>query len=213
MSYTSKKLNMEKLFNISLNLVKLDKKKLSFGRFNQSLKKIPKDNEEYIGNINYSDFSIENIPNNTWFRRKDLQYISLFDLVNHFINLEDNEKEDTYTINHSKFILYIDPCEFHSGRNSGWKCFSFHKTNSNIRLSRSLNNTENLNDLYKWIGENQTTNSNENVNIFIMVLPESDEPVLFSKMKSYQKIDYLKNCMSRFIKLHDNISNFEIKYN
>ena len=195
-------------------MVELNSTKLKYGIFREPLCGLDLKEQIYIGNIKIEDYTTTKLEYNKWFRRSDLLYISLFDLISEKFNLENNIYEDTYLINGKKFTLYIDPCEYHSGRKPGCKTFGFYKDNKNIKISRSINTEKIISDLYSWVGENNTENEIEKINIFIMILPDSpsDKTIIFEDLPSYQKMDYLNNCMTRYIELFENISNSEMEY-
>jgi hypothetical protein len=213
-NYLPKGTCADTLFKFNFHIVELNPEKLKYGRFKEAISQVNLKDQIYIGNLKESNFKTTKLEYNKWFRRNDLLYLSLFDLVSDKFNIENNELEDTYLINGKKFKLYIDPCEFHSGRKPGWKSFGFYKDNKNIKLNRNLNNEDIISDLYSWVGENNSGNNIETINIFIMILPDTpiDKTIIFEDLLSYQKMDYLNNCMIKYSQLFDNISNFEMEY-
>jgi hypothetical protein len=164
---------------------------------------------KYIGNLNIEDFEI--IPIKTvGGQRKDLMNMSLYELSSYFINLQNIREIPNYFINGNPFQLLIDPCEYHSNKSKKFKNFNFNKENIQIHKSRTNNlghresNGIPIQDLYTWIGQNNSGKEREIINLYYILLP--DYPNMFTKKELYQKYDYLNNIRFRFTQLYEGVS-------
>ena len=177
----------------------------------------------YIGNITLDDFEIEKIGESQ-LQRDNIKDISLIDLANQFHRLTAESTYFTYnyTLNNIKkpfypdmvdkvpFELIIDPCKYYKNKDKQYKNFTFIKTNEQIH--KSLNqDPEEKENLYTWIGQNNSGKKIEEVNLYFILLPSTSGD-FYNDMSPGQMYNYINNIMVRFTQVYDGVSKKMLDY-
>jgi hypothetical protein len=211
---TNKLSNDEKSFHIIPRIVSLKKEKVEFGRFEFPLTgptAEKNENQKYIGNIQLDDYLIAH-PERVEIKRSDLLNNSLIDLVNLVLPSPITNDGENYLFLDRRFCIIMDPCKYYE-KPKFYKRWCMYSDNMNLTRVRNREpERKDDEDLYGWIGQNNSGSEIEEVNIYFVLLPIPPDSMsdYFTAFSAGQKSDYIQNISKRFMQVYPDISQEEL---
>ena len=217
MNPTSKGSNPKTLFNINFFKVNINSNVKDIPIFYETLD----ESKPAADSLVIDDFKICKIKSVSLFRNdlKDISFVKLLSFAGK-INIKKVHRYEHFIINDKICQILITPCKYYN-QETKYKTFdlitilgnqpNYHIINSyNDILKNKLTNDYQTENLYTWIGQNNSKTLNETVDIYLFTYDLEEDFININNINLTSIWNYLTNLKKAFIKNYNSIPSKEL---